>query len=242
MPNAITVQKAKVQECFNPNLDKNECVQRYNLRKEDFENAMKDIYELMGEMNQKCVEGGWTRFEDMLQLQALSNVLSNLLNSALAKHSRSLVVNSLPNGHPDLIREGRYERNSTPEAEDGVEVKATKNVNVQVDMHSSREQDLCTFVYQVDKQRTNQDVPTAEKKPLEFIGIFLGHVEENDYRENARGEKGTKTATLAKAGGLIEYRKNWIYLTDELRKKKWAKEFLDSGKGVDSGNSQIEIF
>lgn len=136
----INVQVAEVNDAFfNPRLADNPCVSRYNLRKADFANTMTDIYEFMGDLNVMSVERGWGRFEDMLQLQALSNVLSNLLNSTMAKHSRELVVNTLPNGHPDLIRTGIYPNNLVAEAEDGVEMKATRNTGAAVDMHSARE-------------------------------------------------------------------------------------------------------
>lgn len=221
---SIQVQRAYVEAaCFNPKLDENPCIKRYNLRQADFTNTMNDIYEFMYDLNRMSVERGWGRFEDMLQLQALSNVLSNLLNSTMAKHSRELVVNSLPNGHPDLIRVGVYPNNLAAEADDGVEMKATRSTSAAVDMHSAREQDLCTFVYQVDSNRDNVNVPIADRKPLQFIGIFLGHVIEDDYRKNARGERGTKTATLD-AQGLAKYRKNWVYLTEKLRNKNWARE------------------
>lgn len=175
----INVQVAEVNDAFfNPRLADNPCVSRYNLRKADFANTMTDIYEFMGDLNVMSVERGWGRFEDMLQLQALSNVLSNLLNSTMAKHSRELVVNTLPNGHPDLIRTGIYPNNLVAEAEDGVEMKATRNTGAAVDMHSAREQDLCTFVYQVDERRDDPGVPIAERQPLTFTGIFLGHVTE----------------------------------------------------------------
>lgn len=161
----INVQVAEVNDAFfNPRLADNPCVSRYNLRKADFANTMTDIYEFMGDLNVMSVERGWGRFEDMLQLQALSNVLSNLLNSTMAKHSRELVVNTLPNGHPDLIRTGIYPNNLVAEAEDGVEMKATRNTGAAVDMHSAREQDLCTFVYQVDERRDDPGVPIAERQ------------------------------------------------------------------------------
>lgn len=73
----INVQVAEVNDAFfNPRLADNPCVSRYNLRKADFANTMTDIYEFMGDLNVMSVERGWGRFEDMLQLQALSNVLS----------------------------------------------------------------------------------------------------------------------------------------------------------------------
>ena len=194
----------------------------YNLRINDFRNTMEDVYECMYEMNERAVQNGWGRFEDVLQLQALSNVLSNMLNTSLAKHSKALVVNTIPNGHPDLILKGMYDGNKAINAAEGVEVKATRSTSAAVDMHSDREQDLCTFVYSVDRV---EDKPYALREPLTFIGIFLGHVRESDYRKNARNERGTRTATLDK-NGLTKYRRSWVYLTNELRSTSWCRRDL----------------
>lgn len=222
----IEIQTTRVDaSCFNPDFETNGCVKRYNLRRSDFTNAMNDVYEFFEELNKMSVERGWGRFEDMLQLQAISNVLSNLLNNSLAKHSRSLVVNVMANGHPDLIRKGVYPGNSIAKGEEGIEVKSTSHGNVAVDMHSAREQDLCTFVYRVDPNREDPAVPIAERTPLEFTGVFLGHVTEDDYRRNGRGARGTRTATLD-ADGLARYRPNWLYMTEALREKSWAKHLM----------------
>ena len=51
-----------------------------------------------------------------------------------------------------------------------------------------------------DERRDDPGVPIAERQPLTFTGIFLGHVTEEDYRHNERGERGTRTATLSKDG------------------------------------------
>jgi hypothetical protein len=40
--------------------------------------------------------------------------------------------------------------------------------------------------------------------------IYLGQVTRDDFRSNARGELGTRTATLHK-GGVAKLRANWIY-------------------------------
>lgn len=181
----IPVKRAQV----NPGAFNKSARLPYGLRLSDFQNTMEDIYEFTFEMNGRAVENGWGRFEDVLQLQALSNVLSNMLNTSLAKHSKALVVNTLPNGHPDLILQGMYANNRATNAAEGVEVKATRSTSAAVDMHSTREQDLCTFVYAVDRE---EGKPIAEREPMKFIGVFLGHVLESDCRRNARNERGTK--------------------------------------------------
>ena len=65
---------------------------------------------------------------------------------------------------------------------------------------------MCVFVYEVD----NKTEPANERKPLSVTEIYLGHVTKADFRKNARGELGTRTATLHKEG-IAKLRKSWIY-------------------------------
>jgi hypothetical protein len=45
---------------------------------------------------------------------------------------------------------------------------------------------------------------------MTFTEIYLGKVMVDDFRKNARGELGTRTATLHK-DGIAKLRQNWIY-------------------------------
>lgn len=46
-----------------------------------------------------------------------------------------------------------------------------------------------------------------------FSEVYLGHVTTDDFRRNARGELGTRTATLHK-DGIRKLRESWIYKLD----------------------------
>ena len=52
--------------------------------------------------------------------------------------------------------------------------------------------------------------PAVERAPLRFTEVYLGEVRIDDFRKNARGELGTRTATLH-AKGIAKLRSNWIY-------------------------------
>lgn len=136
----------------------------------------------------------------------MSGLLSDLLTSSLATHSRSLTENRFFNGHPDLLVDGVYPDNSVKSGHEGVEVKATKKSGGAVDTHGARDQWMCVFVYEVD----NKTQPAVERKPMRFKEVYLGKVVVGDFRKNARGELGTRTATLH-AEGIKQLRKNWIY-------------------------------
>ena len=178
----------------------------FELRLKDFEIAVQDIYDFFFDVNSALVSRGLKRFDDLLRPAIMSGILSDLLTASLARHSRTLTENRYFNGHPDLVVEGRYAGDSVKAGVEGVEVKATRKPGGAVDTHGARDQWMCVFVYEVD----NKTEPANERKPLSVTEIYLGHVTKADFRKNARGELGTRTATLHKEG-IAKLRKSWIY-------------------------------
>ena len=179
----------------------------YELRLKDFELAMQDVYDFFFDVNGSLSKKGLPRFDDMLRPAAMSGIISDMLTGCLARHSRTLVENRFHNGHPDLVVRGIYPNDSVQSGEHGVEVKSTRKKGGAVDTHGAREQWMCVFVYQVD----NKTEPAAARSPMEFREVYLAHVREADFRKNARGELGTRTATLHREG-VKRLRSKWVYL------------------------------
>ena len=136
----------------------------------------------------------------------MSGLLSDMVTASLAKHSRTLTENLYHNGHPDLIVRGVYAANAVNAGSDGVEIKTTRKPGGAVDTHGARNQWMCVWVYKVD----NESEPARDRSPMRFTEIYLGHVDIEDFRKNARGELGTRTATLHKEG-IKKLRENWIF-------------------------------
>lgn len=178
----------------------------YELRYQDYSLAMQDVYDFFYDVNTGLVGRGLERLDDLLRPAIMSGVLSDMLTVSLAKHSRTLTVNSYFNGHPDLVVRGAYEDNGAKSGSEGVEIKTTRKAGGAVDTHGARNQWMCVFVYAVD----NSTEPARNRKPMTFTEIYLGKVDVSDFRKNARGELGTRTATLHKAG-MEKLRRNWIY-------------------------------
>lgn len=88
----------------------------------------------------------------------------------------------------------------------GVEIKTTRKRGGAVDTHGARNQWMCVFVYEVD----NEGEPATNRQPMTFTEVYLGEVRVEHFRKNARGELGTRTATLH-AEGIAKLRSNWIY-------------------------------
>jgi hypothetical protein len=179
----------------------------FELRISDFEHAMQDIYDFFFDVNNLLSNKGLHRLDDMMRPAAMSGLISDMVTASLAKFSRSLVENQHFNGHPDLIVRGKYANNSVSSGLEGIEIKSTRKAGGAVDTHGARQQWMCVFVYEVD----NETEPASDRQPMRFTEIYLAFVEEADFRSNARGALGTRTATLHK-DGVAKLRSNWIYL------------------------------
>ena len=178
----------------------------FELRLEDVRSALQDVYDFFFDVNTNLVGKGLDRLDEMLRPAIMSGVLSDMLTASLAKHSRALAVNGHFNGHPDLVLKGRYPNNAVQAGEFGVEIKTTRKSGGAVDTHGARNQWMCVFVYEVDTLTE----PSDARKPMCFTEIYLGQVTVDDFRKNARGELGTRTATLH-ALGIAKLRRSWVY-------------------------------
>lgn len=179
----------------------------YELRLDDFRAAMQDVYDFFRDVNTLLLRKGLHRLDDMLRPAAMSGMLSDMLTASLARHSRVLVENGYFNGHPDLVVQGQYAHDSVQAAKHGVEVKSTRKRGGAVDFHAARDQWLAVFVYEVD----NKTEPARQRAPMRFRQVYCGYVKSDEFRRNARGERGTRTATPNREA-MKKLRENWVYL------------------------------
>lgn len=178
----------------------------FSLRLRDFEMAMQDVYDFLDDVNRSLLAKGLHRIDDMLRPAAMSGMLSDMLTASMARHSRVLVENRHFNGHPDLVVQGKYPNNAAASGEHGIEIKSTRKAGGAVDTHGARRQWMCVFVYRTD----HTSEPAQARAPMRFTEVYLALVEPSDFRRNPRGELGTRTATLDRAG-IRKLRANWIY-------------------------------
>jgi hypothetical protein len=182
----------------------------FQLRLQDFELAMQDVYDFFHDVNVGLTERGLQRLDDFLRPAIMSGLLSDMLTASLGRHSRTLTENRFHNGHPDLVVKGVYAGDSVQAGTEGVEVKTTRKSGGAVDTHGARDQWMCVFVYEVDIDTE----PARDREPMTFTEVYLGKVTIADFRKNSRGELGTRTATLH-AEGIQKLRQNWVYRLKE---------------------------
>ena len=178
----------------------------YELRLQDFEMAMRDVYDFFYDVNSLLAKKGLQRLDDMLRPAIMSGVLSDMLSASIANHSRVLIENRYFNGHPDLVVQGIYPQNSVKAGSEGIEIKTTRKAGGAVDTHGARDQWMCVFVYDIDKKTE----PASDRRAMAFTEVYLSKVTIDDFRKNPRGELGTRTATLHREG-IKKLREHWIY-------------------------------
>jgi len=178
----------------------------FELRPQDFLMCMQDVYDFFFDVNTHLAGKGLSRLDDMLRPAIMSGVLSDMLTASMARHSRTLRENRYPNGHPDLIVQGVYPENAVRAGTEGIEVKTTRKTGGAVDSHGARDEWMCVFVYAVDAETE----PARDRRAMVFTEVYLSRVLIDDFRRNARGELGTRTATLHK-DGIRKLRENWVY-------------------------------
>lgn len=194
----------------------NDAALPYELRVSDFETAMQDVYDFFHDVNSMLLAKGLPRLDDMTRPAAMSGMISDMITASLAKFSRGLVQNTHFNGHPDLVRRGTYPNNGVAAGEHGIEIKSTIKEGGAVDTHGARNQWMCVFVYETDTETE----PASDRRPMQFTEVYLGQVEEADFRSNARNtDKGTRTATLH-AEGIKKLRGGWIYRVESMEQKR----------------------
>ena len=99
-----------------PDMDKfnRDTALSYQLRLEDFELVMQDVYDFFFDVNTHLLGKGIKRLDEMLRPAAMSGLISDMVAASMAQHSRVLVENRYHNGHPDLIVNGVYPNEMEP--------------------------------------------------------------------------------------------------------------------------------
>src|SRR5207244_3242226 len=146
------------------------------------------------------------------------------------KHSRVLTENLYHNGHPDLVVQGVYAGNSVMSGTEGIEIKTTRKAGGAVDTHGARDQWMCVWVYDVD----NKTEPARDRQPMKFTEVYLGEVKTDDFRKNARGELGTRTASKPQASSIYAANRSCSIATGrrfDIRPVCWSRFHISCCRG-----------
>ena len=80
-----------VRNVVDPESFNQELALPFQLRIDDFRLALTDVYDFFFDVNEHLTGRGLPRLDDFLRPAIMSGVLSDMLTSSLARHSRVLV-------------------------------------------------------------------------------------------------------------------------------------------------------
>ncbi|CAN5769079.1 hypothetical protein BH23ACT11_BH23ACT11_17430 [soil metagenome] len=83
-------QVAIIRNVIDSSKFNGDAVLPYQLRAQDFQMAMQDVYDFFYDVNSHLTGKGLRRLDDLLRPAIMSGMLSDMLTASLATHSRTL--------------------------------------------------------------------------------------------------------------------------------------------------------
>ena len=185
----------------------------YNLKPADVVLTVKELYELLHDLNTRCEERGYERLEELLDPAGFSGLISRAICDGLGKFSRELVVNRYPGGYPDLVPRGTYPRDSAQHGtKGGLEVKASR-FQASWQSHSPRAGWFCFVQFDVDR---DEDKAVRDRDPTTVKAIMVCRLEEKDWSWARAAEDSRRTATASvEASGRAKMRASAVWVAPD---------------------------
>lgn len=173
--------------------------------------AVNRVYSYLHAVNSASVMHGYPRLEDIIQPASFSGLLSESVCQsfvqATATATPGLVRNVYPNGRPDLVPRGRYERDSILHGDEGMEVKVSRYAT-SWQGHNVEEGWLLGVLIAVDLTT----VPVYERAATTVDRVMIAKLLEDDWSFSGRnaGSRRTPTASI-KPSGRVKLTAGMVY-------------------------------
>lgn len=169
----------------------------YEMTSEEIALAVQQVYNILHSIDAALRAGDADRLEEFMHPANFSFLLSELVVGGLARYCKGLVKNSHHNGHPDLLPVGVYPGDAILRAEDGVEVKCSRNM-AGWQGHNAEDSWILVAVYKLDVTTE----PPEDRWPTFFQRVMIARLEKSDWSFSGRGEgsRRTPTASILKSG------------------------------------------
>ena len=172
----------------------------YGLEPEEVTAGADLVHQYLYRMNNSAVEHGFPRFEETLLGNTFAGMLSELIVVSVGSASATLTRNMKTGGHPDLILAAAHDGDSVLRAEDGVEIKTSKQSGGWQG-HNAEKAWLLGFQYAIDID--TEDV--EDRYPTEIVKIMCAKLTERHWSFSGRneGSRRTPTASILKEGTAL---------------------------------------
>jgi hypothetical protein len=197
------IQKSAIQEEYvNPN-----AWLPYGLTVSEVIRAMQSTYDFLHDVNTFLVSRGYSRFEEMLLGNSFAGLLSEVVVKNLGDASQTLTPNLKVGGFPDLIRLDQYPGNAVLRADEGIEVKSSRQSGGWQG-HNPEAGWYLIFRYQIDVETE----PVQDRLATHFVQILAAQLGQSDWSFSGRvgQSRRTITASITKEG-MHKLRSNPVY-------------------------------
>lgn len=173
--------------------------------------AIDDVYGVLYEFDYFLLGRGLERLDELLLGNSFSGLVSELVVKRLAVHSATLVRNEKVGGYPDLIPVNLYRSGSLLRADEGIEVKVSKQKGGWQG-HNPEAGWLAVFRY-----ITSAEMRGTEKAPsIEFVQVLVAELSESDWAFSGRVGPSRRTITASiTATGMDKLRSSPVYQNPE---------------------------
>jgi len=184
----------------------------YGVTTEDFRGAIRETYQIYGDITEYLLEEGHGRIETLIRANnALSDLIGNIATEALADESDALVHNQKPDGWPDLLPVNHYDDYAQMYGDEGIETKCSK-ASGGWNAHNNKEGLFVIFRY----VRGDEGANPHEMMPVRFVQVLAAHLEEDDWSHSGRDDESRRTITSAvQERGMDKLRSNPVYQNPE---------------------------
>lgn len=169
----------------------------YDMTSEEVALAIQQVYNILHSIDAALKAGDADRLEEFMHPANFSFLLSELVVGGLARYCKGLAKNNYHNGHPDLLPVGVYPGDAVLRADEGVEVKCSRN-EAGWQGHNAEDSWILVAVYSFDCKTE----PPEDRWPTYFQRVMIARLEKSDWSFAGRGEESrrTPTASILKSG------------------------------------------
>lgn len=190
---------------FNPR-----CVLPHGLETGHVRGAMEAFLEFLGFINEQLNSRSMPRLESFMMAANFSSLVGEFMSSNIPRFCPSLVKNRFHNGHPDLVPQGMYPRNSVQHASVGIELKASRYLRGWQG-HNAEDTWLMVFCFESNTSQQGAEV-NCRPQPFRFVKVVGADIVEADWNFSGRSETSRRTITASVTrSGFEKMEANWIY-------------------------------
>ncbi len=179
----------------------------YSLTASEVIQAMQSTYDFLHDINVFLVGRAYPRLEDMFLGNSFAGLLSEVLVKNLGDASQTLTPNLKVGGFPDLIGRNQYPKNAVLRADEGIEIKASKQRGGWQG-HNPERGWYIIFRHQIDVESE----AAQERFATYFVQVLAAELEQSDWSFSGRVGQSRRTITASVTkGGMHKLRSNPIY-------------------------------